>query len=150
MEVPVDALESEEIDKKVEVKKEAQKKRKHTKKKLNLIELSCRVSDKVVESVTKAQKESDELFIDLERKRMKLEEQMLIMEDRRWKEDKEREGRQRIEEQEFQMRMMMIQHVPASAPAPPLYASSSPYRFNGGSSSTGSSQQLSESDLHLT
>ena len=73
----VDDLESEEIEKKVEVKKEAQRKRKHTKE-TKLDRALCTV----VESVTKAQKESDELFIALEGKRMKLEEQMLIMEDR--------------------------------------------------------------------
>lgn len=76
----------------------------------------------VVTVVTKAQKESDQMFLAFEEKRLKLDETLLMMEDRRMREDKEREERQRKEEREFQLRMMMVlQRVPVAPPTLPSY-----------------------------
>ena len=62
----------------------------------------------VVDKVTQALKESDMLFLKLEEKRMKFDERMMELEDRRLREDKEREERQRREDRDFQLRMMMM------------------------------------------
>ena len=59
-----------------------------------------RALKEVVELVTEAQKKSDELFISLEEKRMKFDEQILLMEDQQRREDKEREDRRWKEERE--------------------------------------------------
>lgn len=45
----------------------------------------------LVNAVTKAQKESDQMFIAFEEKRMKLDKKLLMIEDRRLRDEKERE-----------------------------------------------------------
>ena len=65
--------------------------------------------DLIIEKVTKAQKESNEMFMKHEEKRMKLDERMMEMDDHRLREDKEREERQRTKEHEFQYRILMLQ-----------------------------------------
>ena len=81
----------------------------------------------LVNAVTKAQKESDQMFIAFEEKRMKLDEKLLMMEDRRLRDEKEREERQRKEEREFQLRMMMMLQRPVPPPSIQCGSSLSPY-----------------------
>ena len=76
-------------EKKIEIKRESiQRKRKQESKVDGALTT-------IINAVTKAQKECDRLLIELEEKRMKLEEQLLIVEDRRMREDEEREERMR-------------------------------------------------------
>ena len=63
----------------------------------------------IVDKMMQSQKESDEMFMSLEEKRMRFDERLMEMEDRRLREDKEREERLRREERDFQLRMMMMQ-----------------------------------------
>lgn len=89
----------------------------------------------VVNVISTTQRDSDKMYMMLEEKRMKLDESLLIMEDRRLREDKEREERQRKDEREFQLKMMMmLQKV--SSPYPPqqpypssTFPPSSPYQL---------------------
>ena len=53
--------------------------------------------------VAKAQDVTDSQFLEIEEKRLKFDEMMLEMENRRWKEEQDREERQRWEEREFQL-----------------------------------------------
>ena len=62
----------------------------------------------IVDKVSRTSKESDEMYVKLEEKRMKLEERMIEMEFEWLREDKAREERKRREEREFQLRMMMM------------------------------------------
>ena len=94
----------------------------------------------VVDKVTQAQKESDMLFLKLEEKRMKFDERMMEMEDRRLREDKEREERQRQEDRDFQLRMLMMQHSRAPPPPPPHFPPGFNYSFHNSSSNSESSQ----------
>ena len=95
-------VKEEQVEKKTEVK-ESQKRKKRTRE-----EKFEKVMNVIIEKVTQAQKESDEMFVKLEEKRLKFDEHMMEMEDRRVREDREREERQRREEREFQLNMMMM------------------------------------------
>ena len=55
--------------------------------------------------VAKAQDATDSQFLEIEEKRLKFDEMMLEMENRRWKEEQDREERQRWEEREFQLKV---------------------------------------------
>ena len=66
--------------------------------------------EKVCDRMTKGQAESDKLFIDLEEKRMKLDYEMLKMEQQWRKEEAERAERQRREEREFQLHVFQMMH----------------------------------------
>ena len=92
----------------------------------------------VVNVITTAQRESDRMYMALEEKRIRFEENLLEMEDRRLREDKEREERRRREERDFQLKMMMMfqkmstpfpsqYSYPPSSPYQPPFPSSSPY-----------------------
>ena len=132
-EAGVNENEARRGEKKMEIRRESiQRKRKQESK-------VDRALTTIVNAVTTAQKESDRMFIELEEKRMKLEEQLLMMEDRRMRDNKEREERMRRQERDFQLRMMMmLQQVPPT-PLPiygqpaSSYTQSSPY---GSSSSS--------------
>ena len=59
----------------------------------------------LLQKVLEGQKESDKLFMDLEAKRMKVEERMLELDEKRYQEDRAREERQRREEREFHLKL---------------------------------------------
>lgn len=61
----------------------------------------------VIEELTESLKESDNVMLQLEEKRMKFDKKLIEMEYKRSKENEEREERQRREEREFQLRVMM-------------------------------------------
>ena len=82
----------------------------------------------VVNVISTTQRDSDKMYMMLEEKRMKLDESLLMMEDRRLREDKEREERQRKDEREFQLKMMMMLQKVSSPYQPPHYPPSSPYQ----------------------
>ena len=82
------------------------------------------------------------MFTKLEEKRMKLDEQLMNMEDRRWREDREREERQRREEREFQLRMMMMMQEGGMASLGSPFAPAYNYSLHNSSSSS----NWSESD----
>ena len=102
-----------------------------------------KVLQSIVHKVTQTQKESDVLFLKLEEKRMKFDERMMEMEDRRLREDKEREKRQRREEREFQMRMMMCMQQARIPPPTPQFSGYN-YSFHN---SSGESSQWPDSDM---
>ena len=66
--------------------------------------------EKVCDKMTKGQADSDKLFIDLEEKRMKLDYEMLKMEQEWRKEEAERAERQRREERDFQIRVFQMMY----------------------------------------
>ena len=124
----------QQVENKVEVKTERQRKKKCTRE--NKFEKAMSV---IVDKMSKANKESDEIFVKLEEKRMKLEERMMEMEFERMREDKARQESQRREEREFQLRMMMMMTQQGSmgslsAPFAPAYN----YNAHNCSSSSGS------------
>lgn len=61
--------------------------------------------ESVVKKVVKGQKESDELFMDLEVKHMKMEERMLELETQWYQEDRARTEHQHRVEREFQLKL---------------------------------------------
>ena len=82
----------------------------------------------VVNVITTAQRESDRMYMALEEKRIRFEENLLEMEDRRLREDKEREERQRREERDSQLKMMMMfQKMSTPFPSQSSYPPSSPH-----------------------
>ena len=62
----------------------------------------------LVSGITKALSSSDERFLQLEEKRIKLDEMMLEMEEDRRKESDEREERRRRDEREFQLKLFTL------------------------------------------
>ena len=64
--------------------------------------------DKICERVTKGQVESDKLFVELEEKRMKLDHEMMCMEQERRREEADRAERQKREDREFQLRVFSM------------------------------------------
>ena len=58
-----------------------------------------------MKKATKTQEESDMKLLAVEEKRLKFDELVLEMENKRWKEDREREERQCREEREFQLKV---------------------------------------------
>ena len=135
-----DDVRVEQVESKTEVKKEKQRKKRTREDKFE------KAMNKIIEKVTQAQKENDEMFMKLE-KRMKLDERMMEMEDRRLREEKAREERQKREEREFQLRMVMMMRQQGGMGSP-SHPFSPAYDYNIlGSSSSNSSQQWSESDV---
>ena len=121
-----------QVEKKPVVKRDKQNNRRRTRE-----DKFEKAMDIIIEKVTTAQKDSDEMFTKLEEKRMKLDEQLMEMENRRLREDREREERQRREERDFQLRMMMIMQQGGMGPPPPSFASGYDYSLhNSGSSSS--------------
>ena len=66
--------------------------------------------EKVCDKMTKGQSESDKRFIELEEKRMKLDYDMLKMEQEWRKEEAERAERRAREDKEFQLRVLQIMY----------------------------------------
>ena len=97
-----DDVKVEKVEKKPDLKKDKPKKRRHTRE--DKFEKPMVI---IIKKVARAQKESEEMFTNLEEKQMKLDEQLMNMEDSCWREDWEREERQMREEREFHLRMMM-------------------------------------------
>ena len=131
-------LNVEQVENKTDVKKERQIKKRRTRE--DRFEKAMNV---IIEKLTKDQKESDEMFISLEEKRMRLKERMMEMEDCRLREHKIREERQKRDEREFQLRMMtmmMRQQGGMTSPLPP-FTPNYDYTLHCSSSS---SQQWSE------
>ena len=58
-----------------------------------------------MEKIAEMNEESEKRYMELEEKRLKMDEHMLEIEERRRKEDQEREERLRREEREFQLRV---------------------------------------------
>ena len=80
----------------------------------------------LVSGITKALSGSDERFLQLEEKRIKLDEMMLKMEEDRRKESDEREERRRRDEREFQLKLFTLmcnnaQVAPHPMMTPPYY-----------------------------
>ena len=80
----------------------------------------------LVSGITKALSSSDERFLQLEEKRIKLDEMMLKMEEDRRKESDEREERRRRDEREFQLKLFTLmcnnaQVAPHPMMTPPYY-----------------------------
>ena len=68
-------------------------------------EMFEKTMDSVVSKVAKMQEMSDARFLDLEEKRLLLDERMVEMEQARWRETRDREEAQRREEREFQLKV---------------------------------------------
>ena len=68
------------------------------------------VIEKMYSKISSQQAESDRIFADLEEKRMKLEHEMLKMQQDRQREESERAERQRREDREFQLRMISMRY----------------------------------------
>ena len=68
------------------------------------------------------QAESDRIFADLEEKRMKLEHEMLKMQQDRQREESERAKRQRREDREFQLRMTSMMYGKQQHPNAAMYS----------------------------
>ena len=103
----------------------------------------------IVDKVSIANKESDEMFVKLKENRMKLEERMMEMEFERLRKDKAREERRRREERQFQLRMMMMMSQQGGMGS--LFAQFSPaYNYNAhncSSSSDSNTPQWPDSEL---
>ena len=111
---------------KIEMKKELNKK----KKRLTREERMEKTMNVVIDKVMKRQRESDDKFVELEFKRMKMEERLMEMENERRKEDRE-----------FQVRMFSMMHqgpLPFPHMAPPHYSAPRDYSSGGSSSSSSS------------
>ena len=79
------------------------------KRKKNIkLEKMEKAMDKICERVTKGQVESDKLFVELEEKRMKLDYEMMRMEQDRRREEADRAERQKREEREFQLQLFSM------------------------------------------
>ena len=110
----------EESEKKDEANEDAKKPRKRPTK----ADRMEKFMDTFMTKMVKAQEQSDKLFVELESKRMKFEEQLLEMQQHQLAEDKEREERQRREEREFQLKMasmmcgrpQLFNHPPPKSP----------------------------------
>ena len=87
----------------------------------------------VMEKMTERQNKTDELFFELETKRMKMEEQMYETEQKRLREERERQERERGKEREFQLKlysMMCGKYQPMhNVSFPSSYQSASPYQL---------------------
>ena len=114
----------------------------------------------MVTKVLESQRESDKFFMDLEAKRMKMEQTVLELEHQHYHEDQARDERQRREERQFQMELnammcgkprptygtLPFQH-PSShgSPPPPMHqAFHFPPGFPGTSTPHGGSQSCVE------
>lgn len=89
----------------------------------------------LVSGITKALSGSDECFLQLEEKRIKLDELMLKMEDDRRKENDEKERRHR-DEREFQLKLFTLLCGNTQAAPPPMMASPYYYSHSTGSGSS--------------
>ena len=142
------------------VKKENTDRKKKGKKRPAKEERIENVMEVMVTKVLDSQRESDKLFMDLEAKRMKMEQTVLELEHQRYQEDRAREERQRREERQFQMQLyaMMCGNPrptygtlpfprPSShgSPSPPMHeAFHFPPGYPGTSTPHGSSQSCLE------
>ena len=77
-----DDVKVEKVEKKPDLKKDKPKKRRHTRE--DKFEKPMVI---IIKKVARAQKESEEMFTNLEEKQMKLDEQLMNMEDSCWRED---------------------------------------------------------------
>ena len=97
--------------------------------------------DTFMKGMAKALSSSDERFINLEEKRIKLDKMMLKMENDRIKENEAREERRRREDREFQLKMFTLLHsnnaTPTQQPMMP-----SQYYYNSSSSSASSTSGI--------
>ena len=90
----------------------------------------------LVSGITNALSGSDERFLQLEEKRIKLDEMMLKMEEDQRKESDEREERRRRDEREFQLKSFTLLCSNTQAAPPPMMASSYYYSHSTGSGSS--------------
>ena len=89
-----------------EVKQERKKR-----KRPSIADFFEKAMEGVLKKVSKAQEESDVRFCEIEERRLKLDEQIMEMEERRWQESKDREERQRKEEREFQLKVSYTHNI---------------------------------------
>ena len=64
--------------------------------------------DSVVQKVAKLDEESSVRFWAMERERMEMDQRMMEIEERRWREDREWQERQRREDREFQIKVLQM------------------------------------------
>ena len=83
------------------------------------------------------------MFVKLEQTRLEFDEHMIEMENRRLREDRTREERERKEDQEFQLKMMLMKQQEGMRSLSSSYNSSYDYSTHASSSS----QQWPESDF---
>ena len=93
--------------------------------------------EKFEKGISTALGSSDEWFIEVQEKRMKLDEMMIKMEHDRMRENEAREERRRKEDREFQLRLISMLSGNNSAPTPPVMMPPS-YYYSPGSSSASS------------
>lgn len=89
------------------------KRKKHVK-----IDKMEKVIDKMCDKISSQQGESDRIFAELEEKRMKLEHEMLKMQQDRQREESERAERQRREDREFQLKLFSMLYGRQQSNAP--------------------------------
>ena len=94
----------EDVEKE-ETQAEVKSERKRKKKRPAREEMFEKAMETAMKKVAQMNEESEKRFMELEEKRLKLDEHMMEMEERRRKEDLEREDQQRREEREFQLRV---------------------------------------------
>ena len=122
-------LSGDQVDEQCDKKPPAKKKRSRDEK----VE---KAMGTLVSGITKALSSSDECFLQLEEKRIKLDEMMLKMEEDRRKESDEREERQRRDEREFQLKLFTLLCNNAQVAPPPMMTSSYYYGHGTGSGSS--------------
>ena len=69
-------------------------------------ELIERTIQGLMKKAAKAQEESDLRFLELEERKLMFDEKILEMENKRWKDDKDREQQQHRKEREVQLKVM--------------------------------------------
>jgi len=103
------------------------------------------VIEKMYGKISSQQAESDRIFADLEEKRMKLEHEMLKMQQDRQREESERAERQRREDREFQLRMITMMYGQQQYPNAAMYSGQQYYPPSAYGTS---SEATSDSDYH--
>ena len=90
-------------------KKTSNEKKNTNRKRPTSAQLVEKAIGKSMDQVARAQEQSDEHFLALEEKRLKFDERVFELENKRWKEDKDREEQRCREEREFQLQV--YQHL---------------------------------------
>ena len=121
-------------DEKVTVKKERNIGKNKGKRRLSRDDLLENAMDSVMTKMMERQSKTEELFLELETNRMKMDEQMYEMEQKQLKEERERQERERREEHEFQLKLYSMcgtnHPMHNSQLFPPSHHSASPYQFH--------------------
>lgn len=119
------------------------KRKKHVK-----IDKMEKVIDKMCDKISSQQGESDRIFAELEEKRMKLEHEMLRMQQDRQREESERAERQRREDREFQLKLFSLLYGRQQSNSPVLSGQQYHYPSSGYCASS-EGEYYSDTDYRL-